>query len=115
LVNSAGGDMKILCVCQRGNVRSVACAYILKDELGWQAVAIGTDTAGKELWDILGKWADRIYVCGELELMQKVPEKFWTKTIHLNIGRDRWGNPINSDLLNTLKEKMIEKKDMGQF
>lgn len=87
----------------------------MKDQIGAEAVAIGTDTAGPELWNILGKWADKIFVCGELGLMKKVPEKFWGKTVHLNIGRDVWRSPTHPDLLKQLKAKIMEKSNTGNF
>lgn len=55
--------MKILCICANGNSRSVALAYILKEELGHEAIAVGFYTAKKETRKMLCEWADRIIVC----------------------------------------------------
>jgi hypothetical protein len=84
-------------------------AYILKDEMDQKdVIAIGTETTTPETWNVLGRWADRIIVCAEREVADKVPEKFWGKMIHLNIGRDRWHNSTHPDLLYTLHKKMLE-------
>lgn len=108
--------MHILTVCQRGNVRSVAMAYLLKDEMGYKdVIAIGVDTTTAETWNMLGQWADKIYVVAEMDVMQKVPERFWNKVIHLNIGRDVWGNPTHPGLHLAIKQKAAEKSRNMNF
>ena len=50
---------KVLCICEGGNVRSVAMAQHLK-EIGHEAIAIGYKYTSEETRKILYKWADRI-------------------------------------------------------
>ena len=51
--------MKILCICQGGNVRSVAMAQHLKEK-GHEAIAIGMDHTSKETYKMLIDWSDKI-------------------------------------------------------
>ena len=74
--------MKILCICERGNSRSVALAWILKDHLGHDAVAIGAKSAGRKTLKMLCKWADKIILVdkdfkNEIPLNQKKKLKIW--------------------------------------
>lgn len=54
--------MKILCICSRGNVRSVNMAYLLKDRHGHEAIAMGYNAANQELRQMLMQWAEKIIV-----------------------------------------------------
>ena len=105
--------MKILTVCQRGNCRSVAAAYILKDRLGsWDTIAMGIQTASDETQDMLFLWADRIIVCAGEDIFLQIPEKFKHKTYWANIGNDIWRNPMNEYLqaqLYPLLKNIIQK------
>lgn len=90
-------------MCQRGNVRSVALAYLLKDyHGGHDAVAIGWQTAGKELKDFLFTWADKIIVL-EPYMCQHVPEAYKAKTEIYDVGPDGYGNPRHPGLLEKLR------------
>ncbi len=100
---------KILTVCQRGNCRSVALAYIFKDRRKQKdAIAIGADTTTEETWNMLGNWADKIYVVAEEKIKDRVPNKFKDKIIWLDIGRDIWRSAANRDLLTILENKLKE-------
>ena len=52
--------MKILTVCEHGNVRSVALAYLLKVIYGYDVLAIGMKETGIETQNMLFTWADTI-------------------------------------------------------
>lgn len=53
--------MKILCVCDQGNNRSVQFAHLLK-YWGHDTISVGIKTTSKETLDMLFKWADKIIV-----------------------------------------------------
>lgn len=91
--------MKILTVCQRGNCRSVAAAYILKDRLGFaDTIAMGIETASTETQNMLGNWADKILAVGQEDIFNRIPKQFEEKTYWVNIGPDMWHNPMNEYL-----------------
>ena len=64
--------MKILCICEGGNVRSVAMAEILKDR-GNNAIAIGMQYIDKDTLLILTKWADKI-----IDVRDYLPKDIWS-------------------------------------
>lgn len=95
--------MRVVCMCQRGNVRSAGLAYLLKDYYGGHdAVAIGWQTAGTELKDILFKWADKIIVL-EPYMVAHVPAEYKTKMSVYDVGPDVYGTPHNPKLHDKLK------------
>ena len=99
--------MKILTVCQGGSCRSVAAAFLLKYELGFpDTVAMGVKVNSPETQNMLCRWADRIIVTGEQEIVQKIPRQFQDKIDFLDIGPDVWHNPMNVSLLDLLRPMM---------
>ena len=54
--------MRVLGVCQGGNVRSVALGYILKYGDDVDAIACSWERSTPETIALLGDWADRICV-----------------------------------------------------
>lgn len=95
--------MRIVCMCQRGNCRSVSLAYLLKDYFGGHdAVAIGWQTAGKELKDFLFNWAEKIYVL-EGYMVAHVPAEYKDKVKVFDVGPDGYGNSHNPVLTEKLK------------
>lgn len=100
--------MKILTVCQRGNCRSVSLGYYLKDWKGYNdVVACGIQTTSPETFAMLAEWADKILVPAERSVWEMIPEKFRKKGVHIDIGADRWGNPMHPELLQ-LMAKIVE-------
>ena|SRR6266849_8400722 len=101
--------MKILTVCERGNIRSVAAGYLLKDirkPMGYDVLACGIKTATPETFKMLAKWADKILVVADEAVYNLMPERFKDKTIHCNIGKDVWGNPIDANLLKIVTKEL---------
>ena len=98
--------MKIVTVCQRGNNRSAALAYILRDERGPNEVLNYGPEGGvsTETIDMLCDWADKIIVVvNEVD----VPEKWRFKRIYCSVGGpDRWGVGFNPELLSLLRGKL---------
>lgn len=80
---------KFLCVCEGGNVRSVALATILKQKFKKDAVAIHIDSNSAV---ILSKWADiRIFMYNFPIILKKDRV--------LDVGEDIWGYSRHPDLI----------------
>lgn len=89
--------MRVLCVCEQGNCRSVCLARVLKENGGHDAVAVGARSAGKELQLILGCWADRI-VLVQKDLGPGMTYLFIDKVRVFDVGPDVWNDPQSPDL-----------------
>ena len=63
--------MKILCICEGGNVRSVSLAQHLK-EIGHEAIAVGDKYTSNETYALLFKWADKV-----IDLRDYIPIDLW--------------------------------------
>ena len=94
---------KILCICDWGNVRSVAMAQYIKElngkhqdfsereeELKYEAIAIGTQVTSFKTETLLMAWADKIID------MSEGGREF--------IGRDDWHNPRHPELKKKVEE-----------
>lgn len=102
--------MKILTVCQRGNNRSAALAYILRDERGPnEVIACGPETSSEETMTMLCNWADKI-ICVAKGF--DVPERWQYKRIRFDIGdADYWGVGFHPDLLAKLRKELDENSN----
>lgn len=92
--------MKILTVCQGGNVRSVMARYLLNYKYGFDALACGWEPNSAETKEMLFEWAD-IIIPMQAEFVDKIPEKYRDKVqFVLDTGPDRWG--LNAELMQTV-------------
>ena len=96
--------MKILCVCNGGNCRSVALAEVLKGIYGHEAVAIGTYWFSPTSQASFADWAERILFVEPRQA--KLPEPDLTRWMNsplwspgyddkrrvVPIGPDIWGH-----------------------
>ena len=99
--------MKILTVCERGNVRSVTVASILKDFYGLQDVlAMGVGVTTDETRHMLTEWADYILIVGQSELMEVF--KGHDNVYHLDVGYDSWLRPMHPDLVEYVLDELSE-------
>lgn len=106
--------MTILVLCQRGNVRSVTVATILKDYAGMQdVIAAGVETSTQRTMNLLTDWADIVLVAGDVKL-DGLPIYFeidikWHKLSE--IGKDIWGQAMHPELvrrcIDALKERNL--------
>src|SRR3990167_10002751 len=89
--------MKILCVCEQGQNRSVVLATILKNRnvKDGQAVddvlAAGYRANKSDTLKMLGEWADKVLVLDQAVLegvKDLVPND---KVVLIDVGPDRWG------------------------
>jgi len=94
--------MKILCVCQGGNSRSVAMAYYLKKWKKHDALSFGFRDNGAEVLSLLCSWADIIIPMRE-EYKQVIPEMFHDKVRVIDVGRDKYLS-IHKELLYKCKK-----------
>lgn len=96
--------MKLLCVCEQGQVRSVALAGILKKRK-FDVLACGVNANSKETLDMLIAWADTVIALSK-KVQDKLPKD--EKVVLLDIGYDNWGNPTDPELIKTLERKVYE-------
>lgn len=90
--------VKYLCVCDGGNVRSAALAYVLHNELKQEAIPIGRLMVSKKTMDYFCKWAD-VIVLTQPHMEESINKKFKDKLRCVDIGEDRFGVYIHPELL----------------
>lgn len=106
--------MKILTVCQRGNVRSATVATILKDYGGYlDVIAVGVHTTTPETLSLMTNWANMILIAGQKELCEafngtvKLP-------IYLGIETDYWGTHMHPELVDIAIQALDEHTTLLQ-
>ena len=95
--------MKVLCICQGGNVRSVALATELKQRHRVDALAAGYVKNRPETLRLLMEWADRIVVMRDI-YRGHVPAEFSSKVTVAEVGEDTYGSPTHRDLKRQVRE-----------
>lgn len=90
--------MKFLCVCDGGNVRSQALAYILHDERGHEAIPVGRLRLSADTLRMLCVWAD-IIVIMQPHMEESIAPEFKPKLRCADVGVDRFGIWIHPELL----------------
>ena len=93
--------MKWLTICQGGNVRSVSMAYVLKYGYGQDAIAVSDEKTGDEAFSLLSAWADLI-IAMQPHFGARVPVMHRSKLRVVDVGDDRWGNPLANELVEYL-------------
>lgn len=88
----------VICVCQGGNSRSVACAYVLKYQFGIDALACSWEKNSPETMAMLFRWATIIIVM-QAEFRQKIPVRFQSKVLAIDVGPDVWCNGLHPELI----------------
>ena len=116
--------MKILCVCNHGNVRSACMARELKDLNGpykhdrimlpednrIEAIAIGGHSTTTNTINMLIDWADKVWMFGETPITrEQIQQIAGDKFTLFDIGPDKWANPFHPDLRSIMQE--ILKKE----
>lgn len=97
--------MKFLCICDGGNVRSHALAYVLHDRFGHEAIPVGRLRVSAETMEMMCEWADVIVVM-QPYMEESVPklEERRHKLRCVDVGIDRFGIYIHPELL-----EMVER------
>lgn len=93
---------KFLTVCAGGTVRSNAMAHVLKYEFAQEAVSVSFDKLSQESLGFFAPWADYIVVM-QPRFASKF-EKWHDKVRVLDVGEDRWMNPLNPELVEIVSE-----------
>jgi len=96
--------MKFLCICQYGHSRSVALARVLHGR-GHQAVPVGAGTSPAAI-PLLADWADHIVIV-QPQFLSAVPAAYHKRTKLFDVGRDRWSNPYNTELLDIFTKMVV--------
>lgn len=96
--------MRILCVCNGGNCRSVATAEVLKGVYGHEAIAIGTYWFSRESQIKFGEWANLVIIVEPYDAALPEPDLtrwkasplwsdlFDSKRRLIPLGPDKWGH-----------------------
>lgn len=112
---------KVLCICNGGNVRSVALAEAFKGTYGCDAIAIGTYWAAHETMTMLCNWADLICPVDVQDAeLPPTDLKIWRASCVWNqefdhkrrvfyLGVDAWGNSKHPELLQLIHSKVKQE------
>ena len=100
--------MRILCLCERGNSRSVALAWILKDHMGHNAIASGMRSMDDGTKKMLYEWADRIILVDK-SFENEIPEEYKSKLKVWDVGPDRFFRGFEQSLLDTYVKYINEE------
>lgn len=93
--------MKFLTICEGGCVRSVALAYLLRQQ-GQDAIPVSARWNTVESIEALSyHWADYVILLAP-EWKEKLPADAKAKCWTVDIGPDRWGACFHGELLATL-------------
>lgn len=87
---------KILCICNHGNIRSVALKYLLwrqREKYPNEAIAIGILSTSINTLHKLLKWADLVIDLSDDGIEIKIQDY-----IRWDIGKDIWHNPFHPEL-----------------
>lgn len=106
--------MKILCLCHRGNSRSVALAWILKEERGHEAIASGVDVIGEDTRKMLYDWAEKIILVDK-RYEHWIPTEYRKKLWIWDVGRDSYFNGFDKKLIKKFNRYIDEYKLENEY
>jgi hypothetical protein len=96
--------MKILCMCQQGNSRSVALAYLLKENKH-ESIAIGMLSTSRKTREMLYGWADLIImVISEKRYRHWIPGEYQHKVKVWDVGHDVFFRDFDFSLKKTFRD-----------
>src|SRR5690349_5407256 len=97
--------MKVVCMCQGGNSRSVAAAFVLKYGYNVDALSLSWEKNSVETKLMLFEWADRIIIM-QTCMKERVPQQYWNKLVILDVGEDVWCNGLHPALVAKVDEML---------
>ncbi len=112
--------MKILCVCNYGNVRSVALKnsfrMLNKREIKYDALNVGLLCTSEETLKYLINWADLVLDLADDNLRERetLIEFSGLKYKRYDIGGDNWHNPFEPELkeiVKKIRDENAQKKE----
>lgn len=101
---------RVLAVCERGNSRSHAMTWLLKDCFGVESIACGIRAVGAETWQLLYDWAD-IVVLMHAPLLKFIPSANRDKIVICEVGPDVYWR-VPSSTLCDLCERFIKSEHL---
>jgi len=101
--------MKILCIGRKGDSRSVALAWLLKQK-GHDAIAVGMRCMYRDTRKIMLDWAELIVVLHE-KCQEGVPQEYWNKLKIWEVGKDTYFRGFDEILIQMLVAQ-IEKENL---
>jgi len=93
--------VKVLCVCEGGNVRSRALAYMLHDLYHHEAIPVGWRWSSAETLAMLCGWADLIVVM-QPWMTGKIAADHAAKVRVVDVGPDTYGLSIPTRLMDAI-------------
>ncbi len=109
---------RILCVCNHGNIRSVALKYLLwrqRELYPNEAIAVGMLSTSNTTMEHLIVWADMVidmHDGQEIKKLKQMCEELDAVYIHNPIGKDIWHNPQHPELQEKLYPLIKELKEI---
>ena len=99
------GD-RILTVCDYGNSRSPALAFLLRERCDKEAISCGVRTTSHNTLEMLCQWADTIILTCNLSqtINNVVLAKYTDKTVMFDVGPDRYFKGYHPDLTGKFEE-----------
>jgi len=104
---------KILCVCEVGSSRSVACAFVLRAKYQADALACGWKFNSEDTLRMLCAWADGIIVMQQ-RMQQQIPDTFQEKVLVVDVGPDLWYNSLHPELLTKVDLLLLDKLNSSE-
>lgn len=89
---------KILAICEWGNSRSVALAWLLKEQYHKDALACGICVVGPDTFKMLYDWAEMVIVT-DARLTHPYFEQYSYKTEFWDVGPDVYFRGFDPDLI----------------
>lgn len=92
---------RVLCVCQKGNSRSVALAWLLKKKYHADALACGVDAQAVGTVRLLCEWVEIVILtAGRYQnyLLLIAPE-CESKLLVWDVGHEKWFKGFSDDLI----------------
>src|SRR5664279_6414661 len=104
--------MKVLAVCAYGNVRSGCLSRQLKDWYFQDALAAGLVANTPATLTMLFDWADLILLTDmSLDPKNYIGSDVGKEKFHnFDVGPDRWGNPVDPELIQIMTDKIEASK-----
>ena len=97
---------KILCVCNKGNVRSAATKYCLNRRGYYDVLTVGSEIVSNVTFTMLCMWADIILLAKPSHGARVQTEYSYKINSQFTIGEDHWGNPVNLELEEIINEQL---------
>ena len=107
--------MKILCLCQKGNSRSVALAWYFKQrhQPKHEALAAGMVTTSRETRKLLYDWADLVILTAG-RYRHWIPDEYGHKLLVWDVGTDRFFRGFSDELIGMYSKFALAEQEILQ-